>query len=337
MRNAASTLLPRRREILAAAIVSAFALERASAQQDKASLPIVGVLSPISLAQFTPNLAAILRGMREAGFEEGRHYRIEHRLSGGAPERLPALAADLVALPSRVIVAGSTAGALAARSATRDIPIIFIGVSEDPVAIGLVASIARPGGNITGFTLGDDVGLVGKRLEVLKEAIPTITRVTAFVNPDDATDAPVERLLPGAGQASGITIDLVRVRRRDELVPAITDGAAQSDGLYISLSPLFNANRAEIAALVARLRKPAVYGFREFAVSGGLIAYGASLADLYYGATNYIVRILRGDRVADLPVQQPTNFRLVVNLAAFNALGISPSLSILARADELIE
>jgi len=325
----------RRRAVIAGALAGAAVGGRARAQAPQ--LPIVGVLSPIAPAEFADNLTAFKRGLAEAGLEDGRDFRLELRFSGGAPERLPALAEEMVALRPRVFIAGSTAGALAARRATREIPVVFIGVGEDPVALGLVESLARPGGNMTGFTLADDLGLVGKRLELLRETAPGIRRVAAFLNPEDATDASIEKALPPAAALIGIEVELVRVRARAELEPAFVAAAARSDGLYVSLSPLFNVNRIAVAALAAQVAKPAVYGFREFAVAGGLLAYGPSLAELYRGATVYVDRILKGEKPATLPVQQPTSFKLVVNLVAAKALGLTLPATLLARADEVIE
>jgi putative ABC transport system substrate-binding protein len=301
------------------------------------SLPIVAVLSPITPAEFDANLQAFRRGLREAGLREDRDLRLELRFSAGAPDRLPALAAELVALRPRVIVAGSTAGALAAQHATKDIPIVFIGVTDDPVALGLVASLPRPGGNVTGFTLADDLGLIGKRLELLKEMVPRVARVAALANADDSTDASLRLYLPAAGLATGLDVEIINVRRRDGLAGAVAAARQRADALFVSLSPLFNVHRVEVATLVTQARLPAVYGFREFVVAGGLMAYGPSLAGLYGTATAYVARILRGDSPATLPVQQPTSFSFVLNLPAARAIGLTVPEPLLARADEVIE
>ncbi|HJQ59764.1 MAG TPA: ABC transporter substrate-binding protein [Vineibacter sp.] len=325
----------RRRDLLA--MLSAPAILSAAARAQPTALPVVGILSPITPAEFDANMQAFRRGLRQAGLVEDRHVRLELRFSGGAPDRLPALAAQLVALRPRVIVAGSTAGALAAQHATRDIAIVFVGVTDDPVALGLVASLARPGGNITGFTLADDLGLIGKRLELLKDMVPGIRRVAALANPDDSTDSSLRQYLPAAGLATGLDVEMLEVRRRDQLAGAITAARQRADALFVSLSPLFNVSRVEVTTLVAQARLPAIYGFREFVAAGGLMAYGPSLAGLYGTATEYVARILKGESPAILPVQQPTSFSFVLNLPAARAIGLDIPADLLARADEVIE
>jgi putative ABC transport system substrate-binding protein len=326
----------RRRALVAVALGTALS-GRAARAQAPDEAPTVAVLSPIAPAEFAGNLAAFREGLRKGGLVEGRGVRLLLRFSGGVPERLPGLAQELVALRPRVIVAGSTAGAQAALGATREIPIVFIGFTDDPVALGVVASLARPGGNATGFTLADDLGLVGKRLELLKELMPAMRRVAVLANPQDSTDASLIRFLPAAALGMGLEVEVVEVRRREEFRAAFAVARERGEALFVALSPLFNVHRAEVAALAAEMRLPAIYGFSEFVVAGGLMAYGPSLAGLYALATDYVIRILRGESPATLPVQQPTSFQFAINLNAARALGLAVAPSLLARADEVIE
>ncbi|MCW5745718.1 MAG: ABC transporter substrate-binding protein [Alphaproteobacteria bacterium] len=309
----------------------------ARAQSVGAPLPVVAVLSPISPVEFAANLTAFRRGLRDAGLVEGDSVRLELRFSGGVPERLPVMAAELVALRPNAIVAGSTAGAQAAARATRQIPIVFIGVTDDPVALGLVASLAQPGGNVTGFTLADDLGLIGKRLELLREMLPRAGRVVALANPNDTTDASLRQHLPAAARSVGLSVELLEVRARGELAGAVAAARQRGDAMFVSLSPLFNVNRVEVAALAAQQRLPAIYGFREFVEAGGLMAYGPSLAGLYQTATGYVARILKGESPAVLPVQQPTSFSFVLNLNAARKIDLVIPEALLNRADEVIE
>ena len=222
------------------------------------------------------------------------------------------------------------------REATRTIPIVM-NSSPDPVAIGLVSSIARPGGNITGFWWGDET-LVGKRLELLKEAVPGIIRVGFIVRPDDPTGADEIKEIPIVSSALGLTLRVLEVRAPGEFEAAFTTSVREKmQGLCINSSPLFVSHRAELAALAARAHLPAVYGFREFAIAGGLVSYGASLSDLYRRKAAFIDKILKGTKPADLPIERPITFELLINLKAAKALGLNIPPSLIARADEVIE
>jgi putative ABC transport system substrate-binding protein len=283
------------------------------------------------------NVAAFRAGLRELGYVEGRNIAIELRFAEGAISRLPQLAAELVALKPDVILVGASSGILAAHRATQSVPLVMITL-EDPVALGLVKSIARPATNVTGTWLAGGEALVGKRLGLLRDVVRGMSRVAAMVNPGDATDAPNLRLLPAAARALGLDLHVVEVREASEIDAAFARAAR--DGMqasFVSSSPLFFANRSQIVAIAARMRLPAMYGWREFADAGGLMSYGPNLPDVYRRSATLIDKILKGASPADLPVETPTRFELVVNLKTANALGLTISDAFLLLADEVIE
>jgi ABC-type uncharacterized transport system substrate-binding protein len=232
---------------------------------------------------------------------------------------------------------GSSAGILAAHQVTQAIPLVMITL-ENPIALGLIKSIARPGTNITGTWLAGDEALVGKRLAMLKDLTPGAARVGAFLNPRDATDAPMFRLLPAAAGALGLDLRVFEVRDASEIEAAFSSaGRAGVQALFVSPTPLFLSNRQEIATTAARLRLPAVYGWREFAEAGGLASYGPNLPDIYRRSAGVVDKILKGANPADLPIEIPTRFDLVVNLKAAKAIGLTISDRFLLLADEVIE
>src|SRR5215468_11283141 len=242
--------------------------------------PLIGVLSPVSAAAAAHYIAAFRSGLRDLGYLEGRNATLEIRYGDGAPERLAPLAQELVALKPDVLTAGARSGVLAAQAATRTIPTVII-TANDPVALGVAQSIARPGGNITG-TWFDYDALVDKRLEFLKLAVPGLARVGVIVNPDDPTDAVTIRRLPPATRALGMTLEQFEVRDVAKLdVMAATIGRAGVQALFIGDGPTILSARGDIIAMVARLRLPATYGFREFADAGGRMSYGYNLPDVY--------------------------------------------------------
>jgi len=246
------------------------------------------------------------------------------------------LAQELVALKPDVLMAGARSGALAAQAATRTIPIVII--ADDPVVLGVANSIAKPGGNITG-TWFDFDALVSKRLEFLKLAVPALARVRAIVNPDDPNDAlQLIPRLPAATRALGVTLEQFELRdvtKLDAVAAAI--GRADVGALFVGDGPTLNSARAEITAMVARLRLPAMYGFREFAEAGGLMSYGYNLPDAYRQTARLVVRILKGDRPGDLPFELPARYELIVNLKAAKAIGLTIPDSFVLLADEVIE
>jgi putative ABC transport system substrate-binding protein len=299
--------------------------------------PLFGLLSPTSQAFAARNVESLRKGLRELGYVEGRNIAMELRYADGVIPRLPQLAAELVALKPDVILVGASSGIVAAHRATQAIPLVMITL-ENPVALGLVKSVARPGTNVTGTWLADGEALVGKRLGLLKDVVPGLSRVAALVNPLDATDAPNMRLLPTAARTLGLDLGVIEVPTAPELEPALAKAAR--DGVqasFISSSSLFFSNRREIVAIVARLRLPAMYGWREFADAGGLMSYGPNLPDVYRRSATLIDKILKGASPADLPVETPTRFELVVNLKTAKALGLAIPDAFLLLADEVIE
>jgi len=298
----------------------------------------IGILGnfPVTDPEDARLWGAFIEGLRELGYVEGRNITIEHRSSEGQFDRLPDLAADLVRLQVDVIVTGGPPAPLVAKQATSTIPIVFA-VSGDPVAEGLVASLARPGGNITGLaSISGDV--VGKQLALLKEAAPKVSRVAVLQNPSNETHARILRQAEGAAQALGMQLHIVQARTPPEID---ADFAAMRsrrvDGVLVLRDALFLAQRTQIAALAAKGRLPAVYGFKEQVEAGGLMAYGASVPVMYGRAATYVDKILKGAKPGDLPIEQPTKFELVINLKAAKALGLTIPPSLLGQADQVIQ
>jgi putative ABC transport system substrate-binding protein len=299
--------------------------------------PLIGVLSPLSAALAARNLAGFRSGLRDLGYLEGRDVTLALRYGDGAPERMAPLAQELVALkPDVLMIGGARSGALAAQAATRTIPIVII-TTDDPVASGVAHSIARPGGNITG-TWFDYDAVVSKRLEFLKLAVPALGRVGVIVYPDDAIDALTIPRLSAATRALGITLEQFEVRDLTKLeAVAAVIGRANVGALVVGDGPTLNYARDAIAAMVARLRLPAMYGFREFADAGGLMSYGYNLPDAYRQSARLVVRILKGERPGDVPFELPARYELIINLKAAKAIGLTISDSFVLLADEVIE
>jgi putative tryptophan/tyrosine transport system substrate-binding protein len=304
----------------------------ASAQQPSAKPARIGFLGDVP-----PFLDKAFReGLRELGYVEGQNIAIEHRAPDWKYERLPGLAAELVRLKVDVIVAASPAATEAAKHATRTIPIVFT-VSGDPVAEGFVLSLARPGGNLTGLaTISPE--LVGKQLEMLKAVAPKISRVAVLQNPDQPSHALAVQQAGEQARALGLQLQVLKARTPSEIEAAFAAMTAQrAGGLLVLRDAVFRAQRSLIVALAARSRLPAVYGLREEAEAGGLMAYGASVPQLFRRAATYVDKILKGAKPADLPVEQPTKFELVINLKTAKALGLTVPLSLLAQTDQVIE
>jgi putative tryptophan/tyrosine transport system substrate-binding protein len=302
------------------------------------AMPVIGVMSPQSAATGARNFAAFRNGLRELGYTEGQNVRIEYRFAEGVAQRYPALVADLVALKPAVILVGSTGAVLAASKVTRTTPLIMIGAAANPVALGLAESFARPGGNVTGFLSASDAGIIGKRLELLREAVPAFSRLGVFVFPDDAAADGTLNALPSAARGLGFDARIYEVRSAAELEAAFA--AALRDGvqtLYVAQSPIFMAWRAEIVAMAASKRLPAIYFFREFVQAGGLMSYSTDLSDLYRRAATYADKILKGANPGELPLQSAEKYELAINLKAAKALGVTISETFLLRADEVIE
>jgi putative ABC transport system substrate-binding protein len=305
-----------------------------AARTQQSKVPVIGFLS-VASAQGSRS-AAFYRGLRELGYIEGTNVAIEYRWADYRLERLPALAAELVARKVEIIVALEPPAAYAAAKATTRIPIVMRSTG-DPVQEGLVASIARPGGNVTGLS-SESSGLHGKRLELLKELKSDIKRVAVFRN----DSGPITRMrsdaVRAAAQTIGIEVVSIEVSSVDRFAEAFSSATrAGATGLIFIRAPLFVSNRKRIVELAATHGLLAVYDERQYVEAGGLVSYGTRLTDLYWRAATYVDKILRGAKPADLPVQQPTRFELVINLNAAKALGLTVPPELLARADQVIE
>jgi putative ABC transport system substrate-binding protein len=309
----------------------------AAAQQPK-KVPRIGYLSssdPVT----DPRIEAIRQALRERGYIEGQSIAFEYRYAEGKPGRESELAAELVRLKVDVILVASGVGWIqAAKNATKTIPIVMTGTGEDPVAAGLVESLARPGGNVTGITLLS-IELGGKRLELLKEIVPKLTRVAVLYDP--AAPGPareMKEVLPTAARALGLTIQPREVRGADGFEKVFAALSKQPpDGLYLPSGPQVVTNAKRITGLVLKSRLPSVYISREFVDAGGLMSYGADRADGYRRVAYFVDRILKGAQPADLPVEQPKKFELVINLKTAKQIGLTIPQSILYRADEVIK
>ena len=296
----------------------------------------IGILETIPPQANAANFDALRKGLRELGYDEGRSLIIEYRSADGRAERFPALAAELVRLNVDVIVTRGTPSALAARNATRTTPIVMASVG-DVIGTGLAVSLARPGGNVTGLT-AINTDTEGKRLELLKEMVPGLVRIAALYNMGNPTFALRWKEVELAARALGVESQLLDVRKPEDIAPAFAAATAQRAGaLLTSVDALIQANQRTILELAAKHRLPAIYPTREFVENGGLMAYGVSYPDLYRRAATYIDKIFKGARPADLPIEQPTRFELVINLKAAKALGLTVPPTLLARADEVIE
>jgi len=309
-----------------------------AARAQQAAMPVIGVLSPVSAAVAVRNIAAFRQALRDLGYVEGRNIAIEYRFAEGVSERLTRSAAELVGLNPSVIVVGSMSGIMSASKVTRTVPLIMIGGTEDPVRLGLAESFARPGGNVTGFLLTADQEILGKRLQLLHDAAPGISRVGVMANPDSAGDAAELKMVPSVAGRVGLRYRLFEVRTEGELDAALAAVASDDlQALYVSWAPVFNFHRARVIAVASNLRLPAIYGFREFVQSGGLMSYGPDLPDQYRRAATYVDKILKGARPGELPLQLAEKYELVINLKTAKVLGLTISESFLLLADEVIE
>jgi len=327
----------KRRQFISLLGGAAAAWPLAARAQQPTGQPLVGLLSPLSAAAWVHILAAFRRGMRDLGYVEGANVAFAIRYADGQVARLPALANELVALKPAVIAVGSPAAVLETHKATRTIPIVGV-TSDDPTAVGLAASLARPGGNVTGFWAEGDEALIGKQLDLLKHAVPGISRVGIMINPDDAADARSLKALPAAARALGLAVRVLDVRTAAEFEAAFAAAVREGlQGLHVSQSPLFYANRTQVTAIAARAGLPAVYGFREFAAAGGLISYAASPPDIWRRNAGLVDKILKGASPGDLPIERPTQFDLVVNLKTAKSMGLTIPEPFLLLADEVIE
>jgi putative tryptophan/tyrosine transport system substrate-binding protein len=323
----------RRRELMLL-LGGALTAARSLRAQQKA-MPVIGFLNGRSPGEAASIVAAFRQGLSETGWVEGQSVAIEYRWAEGHFDRLPALAADLVDQKIDVITTAALPPTRAAKNATSTIPIVFLGT--DPVRDGLVASLARPGGNLTGFS-NINVDLMPKRLELLSELVPQIRVIALLVNPNNPTGESIIGAVQEAARAKGVELHVLRAGSESEIETAFASLIQwQAGALVVGGDPFFNSRREQLAALASRRAVPAIYEYREFPDAGGLISYGPSLTATWRKVGVYVGRILNGAKPADLPVQQPATIELVVNLKTAKALGLTVPPLILARADEVIE
>jgi ABC-type uncharacterized transport system substrate-binding protein len=306
-----------------------------AAPAQQSAIQVVGLLNSASADGFGPMVAAFRQGLKETGYIEGQNVTIEYRWAEHQLDRLPALAADLVRRPVAVIAANGPA-VFATKAATTTIPIVFL-VPEDPVKLGLVGSLARPGGNLTGinFYLGE---LTAKRLEFLRELVPGAARVAVLVNPANIAIETTLRDVESAGRAIGLQIQVLNASTTREIERAFeTLARERPDALFVGPDAFFTDRRVQLVNLSSRHAMPTAYGARDFAEAGGLMSYGASLKDTYRQVGAYVGRILKGAKPSDLPVVQASKFELVINHPTARMLGLTVLPTLLARADEVIE
>ena len=325
-----------RRKFLATLGGAAAAWPLAARAQQQA-MPVIGILAVAAPEANAIRLRAIREGLRTAGYVEGQNVKIEYRWAEAHTGRLPALAAELVSRQVAAIVASSTPAALAAKAATGEIPIVF-GIAFDPVELGLVASLNRPGGNLTGVT-SLNIEVAPKRLELMHELLPSVTSMALLVNPAvPALAEPVSRSSQAAAQALGLQLHAVHASS-DRDFDAVFERLIQlrAGALVIGPDNLFTIHKEQLAKLTVRHAIPAIYQYREFAAAGGLMSYGTSETEYYRLVGTYAARVLKGDKPADLPVQQSTKVELFLNLKTAKALGITVPLPLSGRADEVFE
>jgi putative tryptophan/tyrosine transport system substrate-binding protein len=307
------------------------------ARAQQPAMPVIGFLSDQSPDFFADGMRGFHQGLKDTGYVEGENVAVEYRWAENQFDRLPALAAELVRRRVAVIVSGTSTTALAAKTATSTVPILFI-AAEDPVKRGLVASLGRPGGNLTGVNFFA-VELVKKRLELLRELVPTATRVAVLVSPANAavTEATL-RDVAAAAPAMGLQIQVVNADNSREIDAAFaTFLRERPDALFVNTGPFFTSRRVQLAQLTTRHAVPAIYGVRQCVEVGGLMSYGASLTDAFRQVGVYAGRILKGAKPVDMPVVQSSKFELVINAQTARILGLAVPPSLLARADEVIE
>jgi ABC-type uncharacterized transport system substrate-binding protein len=323
----------RRREFITLVGSAAVTWPLAVRAQQAAKLPTIGFLGADAVA-FGPWTAAFVARMRELGWIEGRTIAIEYRWSEGRPERYAEIAAEFVRLKVDVIVTVGSAVPIV-KQATTVIPIVFA-VGIDPVGSGLVASLAKPGGNVTGLSLQAN-DLAGKRLEFLREVVPKLHRLAIMFNVGNAQPVLEMRDTQAAARTLGLEVAPLEIRRAEDIAPAFQALKTQADALYVAVDQLVVANRTRILTFALGARLPTVFSTRDFVKAGALMSYGPNYSDLFRHSADYVDKILRGTKPGDIPVEQPTKFELVINLTTATALGLTIPESFLLRADEIIE
>jgi putative tryptophan/tyrosine transport system substrate-binding protein len=312
---------------------AAWPLAARAQQADK--LPTIGFLGAGTLSAWSRRVASFVQRLRELGWIEGHTIAIEYRWADGSTGRLPNIAAEFARLKVDVIVTAGTPSVIAAKQATSVIPIVFA-TAGDPVGNGLVATLARPGGNVTGLSV-QDVDLTGKRLELLQELVPRLSRLAILTNIGNPVHILQREEVRTMARALGVEVITLEIRRADDIPPAFETLKNGADALYIPPDPLVISELNRINALVLSARLPTMHGSGEYVEAGGLMSYGPNFPDLFRRTADYVDKILRGAKPADIPVEQPTKFALVINLTTAKALGLTIPESFLLRADEVIE
>jgi putative ABC transport system substrate-binding protein len=322
----------RRRDFLAALGAAPLFGPRAARAQRPAAVPAIGYLDSSGLPQWYD---AFRRGLSDLGYTEGKSIALEYRSAEGHAERLPSLAAELVNLGPKLIVASGSPATVAAKGATATIPVVFT-YATDPVGVGIIASLARPGGNVTGQS-NQGPGLVGKRLQLLAEIVPVASKFGVVWTPSFTANHADFAEMQQAAASLNLTLASLEVTRPADFDPVFKEAADRTSGVAVLSGPLIFANREPVTAAAARHKVPAIYYDAEYAESGGLLAYGPSLVGLHRSAAVYVDKILKGEKPADLPVEQPTRFSLAVNMKTAKAIGLAIPPAVLVRADKVIE
>jgi putative ABC transport system substrate-binding protein len=324
-----------RRKFLASLGGAATMWPLAARGQQPGKLPTIGFLVPGTPSSHGQWFAALVQRLRELGWIEGRTVAIEYRWAEGRTERFDEIAAEFVRRKVDVIVTSSTALVVAAKQATSIIPIVFA-AAGDPVGTGLVASLARPGGNVTGLSI-QQTDVAAKRLEILREAVPGLHRLAILANVGSPSVVLDMREVQAAARTLGLEVITSEIRRGEDIVPAFEGLNGRADALYVCIDPLVGTHRIRINTLALAARLPTMYGTREFVEAGGLMSYGTNFPDLFRLAADYVDKILRGAKPGDIPVEQPRKFDLIINLTTAKALRLTIPKSFLLRADEVIE
>jgi putative ABC transport system substrate-binding protein len=325
----------RRREFITLLGGAAAAWPLAARAQQPGKLPTIGFLGQSTRSGASEWVAAFVQRLRELGWTEGRTITIEYRWAEGREERYAELAAEFVRRKVDIIVTSGTPAVMASKRATSVIPIVFA-TAGDPVGTGVVASLARPGGNVTGLSL-QQTDLAGKRLELLREVVPGLGRVAIMGNVDNPYTVLELGEVQVAAGTLGLEVATLEIRRAQDIAPAFDALKSRADALYVCTDALANTNRIRINILAVGARLPTMHGSRDYVEAGGLLSYGPNFPDLFRRAADYVDKILRGAKPADLPVEQPTKFDLIINLTTAKALGLDVPSTLLARADEVIE